>query len=48
MPAGALVVVPHATVVEAAAAALAASPAQHTTPATVAARHARFRLMPGT
>jgi len=40
VPAGALVVVPHATVVEAAVAALVASPSEHATPATIAARHA--------
>jgi hypothetical protein len=38
----------HATMVEAAPAAPAASPAGHTTPATTASRHARFRLMLGT
>jgi hypothetical protein len=45
VPAGALAVVPHATVVEAALAALAARRVEHTTPATIAVRDARFRLI---
>src|SRR5262249_61800354 len=45
-PAGALLVVPHATVCDAAVAAPVPSPAHHAAARTATARPARFRFMP--
>jgi hypothetical protein len=47
-PAGALLVVPHATVWDVAAAPALLSPAPHTAPSTITTRPARFRFMAST